>query len=422
MNLLFNIEGQGRGRVEKTGFFLLCSFFIFSFISKPLINMTGFILISLSIFYVVACDRGFFKKNKYVLLFLIPYVLGFLFSFLSTSGAESALEFLNRFKFMLLVVPLAAFVKSKKQLKIVYAMFFLSAMFSILYGVLDKQTYGGFHGFHKIGRTADMMLIACLSSLTFFVYDKKNILIKVSLFLLVGIFGWAILMSEIRGTWLGLFVGFLIMWFFLLFSKEKLLAIKILILSFSVMLLIYISNAGGMKDNIGRIGEQIKSISATENNESNETRIQLWKSGFEFSKEQFLFGVGAKRAEEPFKKFFYSKEIDYQDKYSYAIRYPNEFHNSYLQILIEAGALFLIMFMIGVFLVIFFSFKRIRLSDEGSKKYLVSAMVSSIAFMVAQFFHNDLYSYGSTVFYLALFSACFIINQPLVSSSPNKKG
>lgn len=397
--------------LETLGLIFLSFLFITSFQSKALINI--FLLLSLlnSIIYIIFFEKRVLIEKKYIWLFIAPYLLGFILGFLSESGAIGSIEFLQRFKFMVILLPLACFVKSKKEMIFLLAITYISALIAILYGIYKNQHYGNFHGFHSIGRTADMLVILLLSSLAYlvqsrFTFTLRSILEKTILLGAVFTFSWAIIMTEMRGAWLGMSVGlfFLILGLFIL--KKK-------ILGFSLLVLIIATGVIFLKtyNNADTIKKQVVSISDTQENTSNKTRLDLWKTGWDFSKEQFFFGTGAKQSKDMFINFFNNQEESYQKKYKYAMNHPGDYHNSYLQIYIETGIIFFIIYISSISASLLYFIKRIQKIPFENRKYPLAAIVGSLAFLSIQFFHNELYSYGATVFYLTIFASFYVLNE-----------
>jgi len=399
--------------LRRTGISVLGVFFLTVFESKALINLFGIISLLLSFIYIWKYDKRIFINNQFLFLFIAAYPIGFLLGFLSDSGGVGAFSFLDRFKFMLLMLPLTVFVQHRKDLHFLLIMFFISATIAVFYGIYEQQPYGLFHGVHKIGRTADMMVVAFLSVLIYLtlfnnLMSAKSFVIKIILLFLNVLFAWAIMMSEMRGSWLGLFVGGLVSACILLLYNRKALLFNSLIIVFVFLCIGYL---GSIKDHFVRIDNQIESISDTESNYSNNARLHLWKTGWDFSQEHFFFGTGAKQNKPLFIAFFNEQTDEYQKKYQLAIKYPGELHNSYMQIHVETGVIFFLFYIFGIIyslLVMAKNIKRVPIKDQ---KYLVVAIVSASAFLVCQFFHSDLYHYGSVVFYLSLFSGCYVLNQ-----------
>lgn len=409
---MFGSKKWGAGEfLEALGFTFLSLLFITSFESKALINIFFLLSFLTSIIYIVFFDKGFFSKNKYVWLFIGPYILGFILGFLSEYGAIGSVDFLQRFKFMLLILPLACFVKSKKEMIFLLIMVYTSAFIAVFYGIYKNQPYGNFYGFHNIGRTADMLVVLLLSSLAYITQSRFTFTLRSNIekLILLGAaltFAWAVVMTEIRGAWLGVSVGLLFLTLGLFFVKRKFLA-------FSMLVLIIITSVTFLKtdNNTDRIKNQIESVIETQSNVSNETRLHLWKTGWDFSKEQLFFGTGAKKSKDMFINFFNGQKDSYQKKYHYAMDQPGDYHNSYLQIYIETGIIFFIIYITSIAVCLLYFIKRIQKTQSEDRKYLLAAIVSSLAFLFIQFFHSELYSYGATSFYLVIFSAFYVLNE-----------
>lgn len=416
---------DGEFILRRAGLIILAFFFLIIFESKALMNLLGALSLLLSLVYISLYDRKIVQSDPYLLLFIVPYFIGFLFGFLSTSGIVGALAFLGRFKFMLLVLPLAAFVNERKDLNLLLATFFMSAIIAVSYGIYTEQPYGEFQGILKIGRTADMMVVACLSLLVYLIHSRfrlniKSILFKCLMAFVVALFSWAIMMSEMRGAWLGFSIGCISFFCVLLCIHRKALVLNLAMLAV-IFTVFYWGNIGGVKSNISRIHYQLASIVNTDNNYSNSARLHLWTTGWDFSKEQFIFGTGAKQSKAMFIAFFTAQPDEYQQKYQWAMRYPDESHNSYLQIHIETGFVFLFIYVLSISYILWVLLKNIRKIPPDDQKYLLATIIASVAFMSTQVFHSDLYHYGSTAFYLILFSGCYVQNQ-YSSSSWFQKG
>ena len=413
MNFVSDKKFDGELVLRRVGLTTLALFFLIVFESKALINVLGGLSLLFSFFYIWIYDKQILQNNRYLLLFIVPYLIGFLLSFLSHSGAVGAFAFLDRFKFMLLMLPLATFVKSRKDLHILLAMCFISATVAVCYGIYTKQPYGVFQGFYKIGRTSDMMMVASLTAFVYFaqsrfIFSIKSVGFKFLMASGTAFFAWAVMMSEIRGSWLGLGIGCISFICLLLLFHRRALVFNVLVVIFIIISVIYLGNIGS---NIDRISSQFESIVETQNNESNEARLHLWKTGWDFSKDHFVFGTGAKQSKEMFVDFFNAQPDDYQKKYHFAIKYPGEYHNSYMQIHVETGIIFFFVYMASITYLLFVILRNIRRVQLKEQKYLIAAVITSAAFLFTQIFHSELYHYGSTVFYLVLFSGCYVLNQ-----------
>ncbi|MGO2356573.1 MAG: O-antigen ligase family protein [Marinomonas foliarum] len=409
---MFSSKGLGAKKgLEFLGLTFLSLLFVTSFQSKALINIFFLLSFVTSIIYITFFNRAFFRENKYVWLFIGPYILGFILGFFSENGVIGSIEFLQQFRFMIIIFPLACFVKSKKEMIFLLIMVYASAIIAIFYGIYKNQPYGGFHGFHTIGRTADMLVVLLLASLAYMIQSRFTFNLKSNIgkFILLGTavtFAWAIIMTEMRGAWLGVFIGVCSLITGLFFLKQKWLA-------FSLLLLIMASSVTFLKTykNIDIIKNQIASISDTQNNLSNKIRLQLWKTGWDFSKEQFFFGTGVNKSNDMYTKFFDKQADSYKEKYQYIIHNMRDYHNSYLQIHVETGFVFFIIYITSIAVYLLYFIKRIQKIPFEDRKYPLSAIACSLAFLSIQFFHSELYSYGSTSFYLIIFAALYILNE-----------
>ncbi|RNF48815.1 O-antigen ligase family protein [Marinomonas hwangdonensis] len=409
---MFSSKGWGAKKaLEFLGLTFLSLLFVISFQSKALINIFFLLSFVTSIIYIAFFNKAFFREKKYVWLFIGPYISGFILGFFSENGVIGSIEFLQQFRFMIIILPLACFVKSKKEMIFLLIMVYASAFIAIFYGIYKNQPYGGFHGFHSIGRTADMLVVLLLASLAYIIQSRFtfNLRSNIGKLILLGTaltLAWAVLMTEMRGAWLGVFIGVCFIIIGLFFLKQRWLA-------FSLLLLIMLSSVTFLKtyDNIDTIKNQIASIADTQNDISNKTRLNLWKTGWDFSKEQFIFGTGAKQASALYKNFYDKQDDSYKAKYHYVIHHMGDYHNSYLQIHVETGIIFFIIYITSMAVCLLYFIKRIQKIPFEDRKYPLAALVSSLAFLSIQFFHSELYSYGSTTFYLILFAALYILNE-----------
>jgi O-antigen ligase len=196
---------------------------------------------------------------------------------------------------------------------------------------------------------------------------------------------------------------------FLLFLFRR----KALIPTFLAFSLLVVGafSSGDVRGKLNQVSLQLKSIVETDDNGSNSARLHLWKTGWDFSKQNVVFGTGAKASKELFVEFFYEQPVGYQEKYYLSINYPGEFHNSYMQVYVETGAIFFFLYLFSFMFPLFVMFKKVNKVQVDDKKYLVAALVVSTSFLTVQVFHGELYSYGSAVFYLVLFSGCFVLNK-----------
>lgn len=405
LSALKDIGIDRQGLLRKAGLSFLILFYLFSFISKSAVNIMGGLLLLISLIYIGCFKRDIIRNNRYLLILLLPYFIGFFLSFFSLAGFNGALGFLNRYKFILMLIPLTAFIENKKNLNYMFAALATSAVVASVYVIYNHINFHGFKSFLVIGRFADMLVVVILVNIVFFFKTdfgdiKKNLIFKGVNFVVTGLFVWCLLLTYIRGAWLGFF--FAIAVFAIFFCRKLLVLLAIGVLLITVM---------PIKNNaFNTLKSEVVSIIDTENDVSNVERLHIWKTGLDFSRDYLCFGTGAKNAEEAFKTFWSSKSEEYQKKYHHAAKYSGNMHNSYLQIIVESGIFYFLMYCIGLLYVLTRILKNMKKVKNNEKSYIIIALISTIGFLVPQFFHGELYSYGVNTYYMTLFGACFITN------------
>jgi O-antigen ligase len=322
-------------------------------------------------------------------------------SFFSASGGLWEVgEFINFFKFFFLPLALMIFVRSQKSTEWLLGAALLSSVTVIIYGFshAEQRVFEGFHGYFPFVRTSYMLVIVVLACIVFLddkYFRQRQPKLSILLAVLIPLLVFAISMASIRGAWLGFVLG--IFGYTLFFSRKMTVPITIGFLGFLVL-----SDSNAMM-------EQVKSIVDFENNISNNSRLHLWKAGLDFSKTNFWFGVGEQGLEQRFSEFFTAQSSAYQKSYQLALNYPDNFHNSYLQILIQWGALTSAALVLSFSTLIYKFIKALRFVAPEKAVYIRAFLVVTAGFLVSQFFHGDLYSYGATVYFLLMFSTIQII-------------
>lgn len=392
--------------IKHAGYFFFIIFALSVCISKAAVNISGSVLLLLSIIYLILFyDRIDFRyKNRYVLIILFPFFIGFISSFFALSGVSGSLAFLERFRFFLLFLPFALFIDSQKKINTVFIMLNLSSFSSVVYGItfLDfTNIWGMTVGFHTIGRSSDLMVAISLMNIAWFFIGSfqnktRNILFKlaISLNTLLMVSGVAVMGR--RGSLIGLLVGIIVL--LLVFRRFLIL---VLIMG-AVCCSLYFSD--------NWVTQRVRSISALDKQESNIIRIQVVRTGVDYliDKRLFFRGTGAKKSEKTFGAYYNSMPKVYKKKYDRVSKYFGNFHNSFLQMAIEAGALFVILFLSSVLYLMVFLFKKVGRLEGDLRFYPAAALAVTTACFASQFFHGDLYMYGGIPFILILSGACVV--------------
>jgi hypothetical protein len=410
--------------LKWVGYFFFTLLALSLFISKAAVNISGGVLLLISIIYLIFYyDRiDFRNKNRYVIVLLFPFFIGFIASFFSLSGASGSLAFIERFRFFLLFLSFALFIDSEKKMNILLILFNISSLASILYGLdqfdFNGAVWGKVIGLHTLGRGSDLMVsISLLNIVGLFTYNWqgkwRNIFFKLVIFLNTALMISGVLVMGRRGSIIGLIAGIVI---FGVVSR------RILILALVVSAAccsFYYSDTW--------IVQRIISIADLNNNESNEVRVQLMRTGVDYISDARLFfrGTGAKLSKKPFEIFYNSKPDAYKAKYNLVGGFFGNYHNSFLQMGIEGGVFFVLLFFVCVFSMMVFLFIRLFKLQGNAKLYPTAAISVTCGCFVSQFFHGDLYMYGGIPFILVLSAGCFICmaknEEPKVESDPDNK-
>ncbi len=397
--------------LRRVGLCCVLLFCVVSFISKTFIDIALVASLLSGIAYIWFYERDHLKNNRYLYYFLGLLFAGAVLSCFSLRGLEGIIYFLKRFRLMFILLPLSVFIRSEKEFTYLYLATFLSAVTTVIYGIIAlgaQPFYGYFAGFHKIGRTADMLMTFGVFSTVFLFYPslgrfKEELQSNVIILLGIAISFWASGMTAIRGAWIGAAAGLAM---FGLFFKRSFLVSLIVLSLLGTLIAIQLD-----RPFTNRIIDEVQSIADIKKDVSNLSRLQLWRAGLDFSKEQFWCGTGAKNTEEPFLAFFDSQPDSYKEKNQLARNFPNDFHNSYLHIFIENGVVFFLLFLS---LFVFLIYKLVRaffMVDFAGKRVIAASIVSVSSFFLTQFFHSDLYSYGAIMMYLCLFAGLFYANR-----------
>jgi len=382
--------------LHKMSYFFLVAIFFFSFLSKAGMNIFNGFLFLASFLLLWRAGLEPLRAYPWWVFIVIPLSIGLLVSPLTLAGGvEETGHFLSRFKFFLLPIAIVLVAHDRKAFLNLFIAVWVSALLATLYGLshAEQRVMGGFHGIHFILRNADMLIVVILTMMVFLLdrdfysaHKKWVWLMWPSLLL----FGYGLVMSASRGSWLGFFIGILA---FAVFFYRRLLVV-IFVVAVAVV----------MFANDSKFFHEAESMAELEADHSNSARLQLWRSGWDFSLDHFWLGAGHSQVEPLFLDFFYSKPADYQEKYNLASQYPWDFHNSYLQILVEWGALYFIALAVGGIVLFFKLYQSLSRVSPSNRYFVKAAIVVSVGYLAAQFFHNELYGYGTVIYLLLLTS------------------
>jgi hypothetical protein len=392
--------------MTNAGYFFFMALALCVCLPKGAVNISGSLLLLVTILYLVFFyDRIDFRyRNRYVLIALFPFFMGFAASFFSLSGLNGAAAFLERYRFFVLILAFALFIDTEKKLNTLFILFNISALVSLVYGFStmgDGNIWGVTIGFHTVGRGSDLLVsIAVMNAAGLFILkhkDKKRelflklavLLNTVSMVAAIGIMGR-------RGSMLGLLFGIVIV---MLLARRFIL----LIVAMAGILVALVATDHWILD-------RLRSISDADNNESRTVRLQLFHTGLDYIMDEGLFlrGTGAKAAKDPFAVYFNAKPDAYKSRFSKVKDYLGNFHNSFLQMAVEAGMVYVLLFLGSTLYLLSRQIRWFIRTPGNGRFYALAGISVTASCFLTQFFHNDLYMYGGIPYIIIFSGGCFM--------------
>lgn len=389
--------------MKKTGFILLILFCSAIFISKSAVNLIGALLLPLSLFYLFRYRPKNVLQHRYFLILLLPMLLGLMTTPFSDLGVKGIVPFLREYRFCFLIIPVAAFACQNKEFEIIGFVLNISALASVGY-VFARHWTGvqpdhDFTSFHTIGRHADLLFsiaIVNISGIIHYKFEHKNLIIKTVLALNTTLLLYNILGLRIVGAWVGFIAGI----FAILFLYNK----KLLVLFILIGLLAWSYMPNFVKNNVTKTADY-------KNYYSSKARWQLNRSGLDFLLDRGLFfsGTGTKHAKQSYIQFMKEQPVQYQEKYSIAYHdFPGNFHNSFLQMAVEAGLLFAMAYFGAIVYLIIQMLKKKKQMPPNDQAVILGSIALLFGFFVSQLFHGGLFGYAGLVSILTLYNGIVV--------------
>jgi O-antigen ligase len=379
------------------GFGMLVLLFAFSFVSKAAISIGTVLSYLLALIALFTFDRKLLKREPLLLYFLLPLGVGTATVVFSMDGPWLGLaDFLSSFKFFFIPFALAILLRDDQRVWWLFAVALASAVVATTYGFMQPEQHniGRFTGILVVGRNADMLLVTILACIVFLddpAFRRRHPKVSVLIVFLVLMMLAGLLLSAIRGAWLGLAIG--LVCYALFFNRKWIIPFVVVVVAFVLI------------DTEGPIFNEIISIVDTNNNNSNNARLQLWRTSIDFIPSQLWIGAGSISIAELYVAFFNAQSVDYQQTYSLAGKYPGDFHNSFIQILAEWGLPFFTVLMVCGILLSVKLVQALKVVRPDQAVFIRVFVVTSVGFLSAQFFHGELYSYGAPIYFLIVYKA-----------------
>jgi len=394
-------------KAGATGVLFLLLFSLSVFVSKAAVNLTSALLLLWMLYYLTAYNKKrVVLKYRYAWIFLLPFAAGFFLSFFSPLGLEGAGRFLDEYRFWLLVLPFVVFVSRPEDVEKIFLSLNLSAFGALVYGVVSVWPdiwLSKFPTLMTIGRHSDLMFSLALANIVVLVTYQFNLFerqvwIKTLLLINTVFVVYSLIVSKMSAAWVGFLVGAL---FFSVFYYRKFF---IVLIATAVGLALFVPDT---------IKKEAVSIFEYENSRSNTIRIQLYRTGLDFVLEEKLFfaGTGIENSKDRYLEFMDRKSENYQKNNPASLTHPGNFHNSFLQMAVDCGMLFLMVYVFSVVYLCTWMMKLIKNAGSNDRSLIIAALTVTLGFWVSQLFHGGLHHYASLSFHLLFFSGCFAANR-----------
>ncbi|MCF6242797.1 MAG: O-antigen ligase family protein [Bacteroidales bacterium] len=261
------------------------------------------------------------------------------------------------------------------------------------YGLYDKQAshwvMSPFYNDHTSYGAMISMYLPVLFG--FLLFDKKNLLRKIPVFVLLIIFSIALVLSYSRAAWISLVLA--LMLGLVIYFKIKFR--YLLITGMAVLSVIYIYRfeiidrlEKNRQDSSAQLSEHIRSVTNIATDASNLERLNRWNSAFRMFKEKPFLGWGPGTY-----MFQYAPFQMARDKTIISTNFGDggTAHSEYLSALIDSGIPGLISFLLMVFFILQTGIKSYHQTKERNYKILIwSVLVGLISYLIHGFLNNFL--------------------------------
>lgn len=263
----------------------------------------------------------------------------------------------------------------------------------LTYGLFDKQAshwvMSPFYNDHtSYGAMISMYLPVLLG---FLMFDKKDLLSKIPVFILLMIFIIALVLSYSRAAWISLVLALLfgaIIYFKIKFRYLIIAGIAFLSIIYIYRFEIIDRLEKNRQDSSAELSEHIRSVTNIATDASNLERLNRWNSAFRMFKEKPFLGWGPGTY-----MFQYAPFQMARDKTIISTNFGDggTAHSEYLSALIDSGVVGLITFLLMIFFILKGGIVYYHQSRVRNDKILVwSVLVGLISYLIHGFLNNFL--------------------------------
>jgi putative inorganic carbon (HCO3(-)) transporter len=240
------------------------------------------------------------------------------------------------------------------------------------YSFFDNPNFFGSYTVLVITLTLTLFLIAAKKKSAIFLYTTTCITFSAMLF------------SSTRSSWVGLFIGILLLTGFLVRKRRDLWKRwSILLLTLSVIFLfINAIEKGGYLERLGTtFGDSYKVVTHKGTGQEGSYRLFIWNKAFPLLGKYYLTGSGP----DTFRYVFPNEDKEKKKIFGNII--VDKAHNEYLQMAITLGIPALLTYLVLVFMVLKRAFQAAK-KVMGNEKIILYGLISTICGYLVQAFFN----------------------------------
>lgn len=393
--------------------------FLFSlslFTSKSLLTVTSIILIFWSFFD--SKQRKIWINNKKVLCIMAFFPLALALNIFSLAPAAGISKLVSTWYWPLIAAPIISIFYNRRAIKIVFSGLACGLLIATVYSLflfLQRLIVGSdvaflsdnyrIASFWDVGRWGFFSGLAVIT-LFLLLHEKLNANFKKIIFTLIALTFFTFILTNSRAPFLSVLFVLLIV----SLTRLQLLKNLILLITISVVVLFFNPAFSERLKSAFAVSLQPNGISST--HISNASRLFMWKVGFDFFKQQPFFGTGFENTEKPLRDFLNSQSASYVENVKKTEFSFNDQHSSYLNVLVQMGAIFFILFW-GFATFIFIKYVGIFLKEK--EPFLCFCLAGLLYCFAVFIFYSAISSYESIIFFTLL----TLIGEPM--SNRNSK-
>ena len=352
------------------------------FVSKSLFNVFWIVLALIGITKFIKKNKIYTEKVFYWYLGLIP--IGIVSNIVS-SGAKGIGYFLASEKNLFIILVFIFLNLELKQynnlikwlgsgvlLAGLYSgiSYFTDSFFGMKTMYLEYQNTKKMASFQNAIKWSRLLQIINVMNMGL-IFSYK----KFKRFLPIGIFIFFIWVTLINGQRAGMISSIISLTLFVIiyiFNERKSKMKDI-----SIFLIVIITLSFSVYKSSGFFKERLTSIIDVEKDISNKIRIGYWKIGTDMIIDNKGLGIGSYNSTEEFEKYIIKKPLDYQKKY-YKYHEGLPFENSYINLALENGILYLIYLIVMQILILLKIFNAYLKENKKERRIVILSIFSLI--------------------------------------------